>query len=106
MSRVVTEAVNEAWHARENCIARVQVVQFPSLRITRNALDSFSQVRRLLGMRIVAAYAWGLAKLCVATVAFGDAQLFPQDRVRMPAHGRAWRMRRADTSNFFVLRFA
>ncbi len=107
MSRAVTEAVYEAWHARENCIARVQVVQFPSLRIARIALDSFSLVRRLLGMRIVAGYAWGLAKLCVAAVAFGDAQRFPQDRVRTPAHhDRVRRMRRARTSNFFVLRFA
>jgi len=49
-------------------------------------------------MRIVARCARGLAKLSAATVAFGDAQLFPQDRVRTPAHERAWPMGRARTS--------
>ena len=106
MTQAVTKAVIEAWQGRENCIARVSIDEIPSHRITRIALDSFAQVRRLLGMRIVVGYAWGLAKLSVAAVAFGDAKLFPQDRVRTPAHDCAWRMRRARTSNSFVLRFA
>jgi len=50
-------------------------------------------------MRIVAGYARGRTKLSAATVAFGDAQRFPQDRVRTPAHhDRVRRMRRARTS--------
>jgi hypothetical protein len=57
-------------------------------------------------MRIVAGCARGLAKLSAAMMAFGDAQRFPQDRVRMPAHDRAGPMGRAPTSDFFVLRFA
>jgi hypothetical protein len=104
--RAVTQPVIEAWHGRENCIARVSIDEIPSHRITRIALDSYPQVRRLLGMRIVAEDAWGLAKHGVATMAFGDAQRFPQDRVRTPAHDRAWRMRQARTSNFFDLRIA
>ena len=106
VTRAVTQPVIEAWQARVNCIARVSIDEIPSHRITRIGLDSLAQVRRLLAMRIVAGYAWGLAKLSVAAMAFGDAQLFPQDRVRTPAHDRARRMRRARTSNFFVLRFA
>ena len=102
----VTQAVIEAWHDRENCIMRVSIDEIPSHRIARNALESRPQVRRLLGMRIVAGDAWGLAKHGVATMAFGDAQRFPQDRVRTPAHDRAWRMRRARMSNFFDLRIA
>ena len=104
--RAVTQPVIEAWHARENCIARVSVDQFPSHRITRIGLNSAAQVRRLLGMRIVARCARGLAKLSAATMAFGDAQLIPQDRVRTPAHDRAWPIGRGRTSNLFVLRFA
>lgn len=106
VTRAVTQPVIEAWQARENCSARVSVDQFPSHRITRIGLDSLAQVRRLLGMRIVARCARGLAKLSAATMAFGDAQRFPQDRVRTPAHDGAWPMGRAQTSNFFVLRFA
>ena len=106
VTRAVTQPVIEAWQARVNCIARVSIDEIPSHRITRIGLDSVAQVRRLLGMRIVAGYAWGLAKLSAAAVAFGDAQRFPQDRVRTPAHDRVWRMRQARTSNFFVLRFA
>jgi hypothetical protein len=106
VTRAVTQPVIEAWQARENCIARVLIDEIPSHRITRIGLDSSTQVRRLLGMRIVAGYAWGLAKLSAATVAFGDAQRFPQDRVRIPAHDRAWPIGRARTSNFFALRFA
>ena len=68
--RAVTQAVNEAWHTRENCIARVQVVQFPSLRIARIALDSLSQVRRLLGICIVAGCERGLAEFSAAAMAF------------------------------------
>jgi hypothetical protein len=104
VTRAVTQPVIEAWQGSENCIARVSIDEIPSHRITRIGLDSFAQVRRLLGMRIVARCARELAKLSAAAVAFGDAQRFPQDRVRTPAHDRAWRMRRA--SNFFVLRFA
>ena len=106
VTRAVTQPVIEAWQARVNCIARVSIDEIPSHRITRIGLDSIAQVRRLLGMRIVAGYAWGLAKLSAAAGAFGDAQRFPQDRVRTPAHDRAWRMRRVRESNFFVLRFA
>jgi hypothetical protein len=106
MTRAVTQPVIETWQARENCVARASIDQFPSHRITRIGLDSLAQVRRLLGMRIVARCARGLAKLSAVAVAFGDAQRFPQDRVRAPAHDCAWPMGRARTSNFFVLRFA
>ena len=106
VTRAVTQPVIEAWQGRENCIARVSIVEIPSHRITRIGLDSLAQVRRLLGMRIVAGCAQELAKLSAATVAFGDAQRFPQDRVRTPAYDRAWPRGRARTSNFFVLRFA
>jgi hypothetical protein len=106
VTRAVTQPVIETWQARENYVAGVSIDQFPSHRITRIGLDSRAQVRRLLGMRIVARCTRGLAKLSVATMAFGDAQRFPQDRVRTPAHDRAWPMGRARTSNFFVLRFA
>lgn len=103
----VTQAVIEAWHGRENCIARVSIDEIKFHRITCIALDSLAQIRRLLGMRIVAGYAWGLTKLSAVTMAFGDAQRFPQDRVRTSAlHDRVRRVRRARTSNFFVLRFA
>jgi len=54
-------------------------------------------------MRVVAGYARGLVEFSAAAMAFGDAQLFPQDRVRTPAIGRAWRMRRARGRNFFAL---
>ena len=106
VTRAVTQPVIEAWQGRENRIARVSIDEIPSHRITRIGLDSIAQVRHLLGMRIVAGCARGLVKLSAATVAFGDAERFPQDRVRTPAHDRAWRLRRARTSNFFVLRFA
>jgi hypothetical protein len=106
VTRAVTQPVIEAWQARENCIARVSIDEIPSHRITRIGLDSLAQVRRLLGMRIVARCARELVKLSAATMAFGDARRFPQDRVRTPAHDGAWPMGRAQTSNFFVLRFA
>jgi len=106
VTRAVTQPVIEAWQARENCIARVSIDEIPSHRITRIGLDSLAQVRRLLGMRIVARYARELVKLSAATMAFEDARRFPQDRVRTPAHDGAWPMGRAQTSNFFVLRFA
>lgn len=106
MTRAMTQPVIEAWQARENRAAHAAIDEIPSHRITHIALDSIAQVRRLLGMRIVARCARGLAKLSAAAVAFGDAQRFPQDRVRTPAIDRVWRMRQARTSNFFVLRFA
>lgn len=106
VTRAVTQPVIEAWQGRVNCIARVSIDEIPSHRITRIALDSFPQVRRLLGMRIVARCARGLAKLSAGAMAFGDAQLIPQDRVRTPAHDRAWPIGRGRTSNLFVLRFA
>lgn len=102
----VTQAVYEAWQGRENCIARAAMNQIPSHRIARMGLDSPAQVRRLLGIRVVAKWARGLKRLRDAAVAFGDAQLFPQDRVRVPAIRRAWQMCRARKSNLFVLRFA
>jgi len=54
MTSAATQAVYEAWQAREKCIACVAFVQIPSDRIARNTLDSLPQVRRLLGKRIVA----------------------------------------------------
>jgi hypothetical protein len=59
--------VIETWQGRENRIARVSIDKIPSHRITRIGLDSIAQVRRLLGMRIVARCARGLAKLSAAT---------------------------------------
>src|SRR5262249_40869041 len=104
VSRPVTQAVYETWQGRENRIARDATDQIPSHRITRNALESCPQVRRLLGIRVVSRCARGLSWLSAVTMAFRDAQLFPQDRVRTPAIGRVRRMRRARESNFFVLR--
>ena len=103
MRRAVTKAGSEAWQAREKFIARHVLVQIPYLRITRIAIGSFAQVRRLLGKRIVVRQ---LSKLGAVTVVFGDAQRFPQDRVQTPAMGRSRRMRRVRESNAFVPRFA
>ena len=104
MTRVVTSPVYEAWQGRENCIARAAIKQIPSLRITHIALESLAQVRRLMGIRVAAKWARGLERPSDAAVAFGDAQLFPQDRVRVPAVRRAWQMCRARESNLFALR--
>jgi hypothetical protein len=104
--RAVAEAMIETWQAREKIIANAAIDQIPSLRIACNALESLAQVRRLLGMRIVAGCARGLARFSAATVAFGDAQPFPQDRVQTPDIGRSRRRRRVRESNFFALRFA
>ena len=59
VTRAVTQPVIEAWQGRENCIAHVSIDEIPSHRITRIALDLSTQVRRLLGMRIVAGYTRG-----------------------------------------------
>jgi hypothetical protein len=104
VSELVAQPLYETWQGRENCVARDAIDEIPSHRIARNALELRAQVRRLLGIRIVAGCARGLGKLSAVTVAFGDAQLFPQDRVRTPAIGRAWRMRPAQEHNFLVLR--
>ena len=104
VTELMTRPVYETWQDRENCIARNAIDEIPSHRIVRNALELLAQVRRLLGIRVVTGCARGLIKLSAVTMAFGDAQLFPQDRVRTPATGRAWRMRRAWKSNFLFLR--
>jgi hypothetical protein len=76
VTRAVTQPVIETWQARENCVAGVSIDQFPSHRITRIGLDSRAQVRRLLGMRIVARCTRGLAKLSAAAMAFGTLSDF------------------------------
>jgi hypothetical protein len=104
----VTMPVYEACQGREKCIARCALVQNPSERIATFALQSIVQVRRLMGMRIVVGRTLGLRLMQFRgmTMAFGDAQHFPQDRVRTPEIARAWRMRRARLSNLFALRIA
>jgi hypothetical protein len=97
--RAVTEAVYEAWQARENCIHHVAAVQIPCHRIGCSALEFFAQVRPLLGVRAVAKPAREPAKFSAATATFGDAQLLPPDRVWRPAVGRARPVRRARLSH-------
>jgi hypothetical protein len=53
-SNAVSEAMYKTWQAREISVAHVTTDEIPSHRIARIAIDSISQVRRLLGMRIVA----------------------------------------------------
>ena len=104
MTPVVTRAVYESWQGRENCTVHAAKKQIPSLRITHIALESLAQVRRLMGIRVAAKWARGLERPSDAAVAFGDAQLFPQDRVRVPAISRAWQMCQARESNLVALR--
>ena len=108
MRSAVTFAVYEAWQGYEKCIARCALVQNPSQRIAAFALQSIAQVRRLMGMRIVVGRTLEpmLMRFRGMTMAFGDAQHFPQDRVRTPEIARAWRMRRTRLSNLFALRIA
>ena len=106
VTRATAGAMYDAWQGREKSIARVAIHQIPSHRIARIALESQTQVRRLLGIRIVAGWATGLMRPGGSTIAIGDAQLFPQDRVRTPAIGRARRTCRVRRSNFLALRFA
>lgn len=84
MTQAVTQQGHEAWQDRENSITHVATDQIPSLRIACIALESRSQVRRLLGIRIVAGLAHGLSRLSRAAVAFGDARLFRKTEFSMP----------------------
>lgn len=54
MIRAVTVAMIPAWQVREKITLRAAFDKILSNRIARNALESLVQVRRLLGMCIVA----------------------------------------------------
>jgi hypothetical protein len=70
MIRAVTVAMIPAWQVREKITLRAAFDKILSNRIARNALESLVQVRRLLGMCIVAGRVRGLAGLSAAAMAF------------------------------------